>query len=75
MFEEFRDMSLLAEIKTHVDSHGFGSAIIDDHVAIGLSNKAFGPGSPGAPKQKIARVKSLGEACCAIGCSCMQTVH
>ena len=71
MFEESRDVSLLAEIKDHIDSHGFASAIINDHVAIGLSNKISGADSPGAPGQEIVRVRSLGEACCVIGCCCM----
>ena len=68
MFEDSRGASLLAEIKDHVDSHGFGSAIIEDHVAIGLSDKAF---SSGGRREKIVRVKSLDEARCAIGCCCM----
>ena len=29
-------MKSLLEIKRHVDGHGFGSAIVDDHVAIGV---------------------------------------
>ena len=76
MFEGARDMSLLAEIKHHVDLHGFGSVIIDDHVAIGLS--AVAP-SPDAPyrfhRQKIVRVKSLSEARSAIGCDCAGAAH
>ena len=69
MFEEPRDASLLAAIKTHVDAHGFGSAIISDHVAIGLSGKG---GSPGGQSEKIVRVRSLEEARCAIDCCCMR---
>ncbi|PQA87027.1 hypothetical protein [Hyphococcus luteus] len=65
MFEEPRDVSLLAEIKDHLDAHGFGSAIIEDHVAIGLSNSAL---SPGGRTENIVRVKSLDEARCAVGC-------
>ncbi|WP_375203403.1 hypothetical protein [Hyphococcus sp.] len=75
MFEESRDMSLLAEIKDHIDSHGFASAIVKDHVAIGFSNKTSGADSPGATGQKIVRVRSLDEACCVIGCCCMMRPH
>lgn len=67
---EARDASLLAAIKTHVDAHGFGSAIISDHVAIGLSGKGC---SPGWTAEKIVRVRSLEEARCAIGCRCCMT--
>ncbi len=69
MFDESRDVSLLAEIKDHLDAHGVGSAIIEDHVAIGLSNTAL---SPGGRSGKIVRVKSLDEARCAVGCCCMK---
>jgi len=71
MFVESRDMSQLAEIKNHIDSHGFASAIMKDHVAIGFSKKQPGGDSPGVLRQRIVRVRSLDEACCAIGCCCM----
>ena len=70
MLEEARDLSLLAAIKDHIDAHGYGSAIIDDHVAIGLSGKGNGTGV-----EKIVRVKSLDEARCAIGCCCLKGGH
>lgn len=69
---ESRDASLLAAIKTHVDTHGFGSAIMNDHVAIVLSGKGQ---SPGEVAEKIVRVRSLEEARCAIGCCCMKTTQ
>ena len=77
MFEGARDLSLLAEIKHHVDFHGFGSVIIDDHVAIGLSNHASGSDATSARplRQTIVRVKSLEEARCAIGCCCERAAH
>lgn len=75
MLVESRDMSELTEIKNHIDSHGFASAIVNDHVAIGFSKTQPGGDSPGLLKQKIVRVRSLDEACGAIGCCCMMRPH
>lgn len=58
-------LSLLAEIKTHADACGIGSAILDDHVALGLWGR---PLSPGAPMERIYRVTSLIEARRIIDC-------
>lgn len=67
MLEEARRVAPLEAIKHHLDSHGVGSAIMNDHVAIGLG----GGGSPGA-FEKIVRVRSLDEARCLVGCCCMK---
>jgi len=64
MLEEARHAATLEAIKHHLDAHGFGSVIIDDHVAVGLG------GRTGAAFQKIVRVRSLEEARCATGCCC-----
>ncbi|GJL92970.1 MAG: hypothetical protein DHS20C04_26290 [Hyphococcus sp.] len=57
----------LLKIKSHLDSHGVGCAIIGDHIAIGLWQAKP---SPGCPREKITRVRSLVDACDAIGCDC-----
>ena len=67
MPENSRDLSNLLMIKSHLDAHGVGCAVIGDHIAIGLMRDKL---SPGRPCERIMRVKSLGEACGAIGCGC-----
>ena len=62
MLEEAREGSDLTAIKNHLDTHGMGSVIFEDHVAFGVGM--------GKGLQKIVRVRSLEEACGAIGCSC-----
>jgi hypothetical protein len=57
----------LLDIKSHIDSHGFGCAIVDDHVAIGVCENC---GEDGRVKEAIKRVKSFGESCEALGCAC-----
>ncbi len=60
----------LEAIKRHVDAHGFGSAIIDDHVAIGVvwTTRRLDGGE--RKREIIERAHSLDEACCIIGCGC-----
>ena len=70
MPDDVRDLSNLLMIKSHLDAHGVGCAIIKDHIAIGLMRDKV---RPGAPCEKIMRVKSFGEACGAIGCGCEKT--
>ena len=64
MLDERSDVSMLAEIKTYMDAHGVASAVIEDHVAIGISGGGL---SPGESVQNIVRVKSMEEARFAIG--------
>lgn len=52
-------------IKSHVDFHGIGCAIVDDHVVIGLEGA-----NADEPRGCIRRVRSYEEACQAIGCRC-----
>ncbi len=57
----------LLSIKSHFDSHGYGSAIVEDHVAIGVCEKC---GADGGERQAIRRVKSFDESRQIIGCQC-----
>ena len=57
----------LLDIKSHIDSHGFGCAIVDDHVAIGVCEKC---GEDGRIIEGIKRVKSFDESCEVLRCAC-----
>ncbi|WP_428410258.1 hypothetical protein [Hyphococcus sp.] len=67
MPDESRGLSNLLMIKSHLDSHGIGCAVMKDHIAIGAMRDDH---SPGCPCEKITRVTSFREACGAIGCGC-----
>ncbi|MAW81878.1 MAG: hypothetical protein CMI63_16710 [Parvularcula sp.] len=67
MPDHSRNSSNLLMIKSHLDRHGVGCAVMKDHIAIGAMRDDL---SPGGPCEKIMRVRSLGEACGAIGCGC-----
>ena len=63
-------MTDLQTIKRHLDAHGLGSAIVGDHVAIGVvwTAKALDGGE--RKREIIERAHSLEEACGIIGCRC-----
>ncbi|MCB2098560.1 MAG: hypothetical protein AB7F91_14860 [Parvularculaceae bacterium] len=63
-------MKSLLEIKRHVDGHGFGSAIVDDHVAIGVVWTTNTLGGEVRKREIIERVHSFEEACTVMGCRC-----
>lgn len=57
----------LLDIKSHLDSHGLGCVIVDDHVAVGVCEKC---GEDGRVIEGIKRVKSFDESRRIIGCRC-----
>ncbi|HNR75940.1 MAG TPA: hypothetical protein PKM48_02345 [Parvularculaceae bacterium] len=63
-------MNSLKEIKRHVDGHGFGSVIVEDHVVIDVvwTRKTLNDGE--RKREMTERVYSLEEACAVIGCRC-----
>ncbi len=63
-------MTDLQMIKRHIDEHGFGSAIVNDHVAIGVVWTMRAMDGRERKREIIERVQSLEEACSAIGCGC-----
>lgn len=63
-------MHILQEIKRHVDGHGLGSAIVGDHVAIGVMWTTRTLAGEVRNRETIERAHSLDEACRIIGCSC-----
>ncbi|MEE2690949.1 MAG: hypothetical protein VX640_05330 [Pseudomonadota bacterium] len=63
-------MDPLLRIKSHVDAHGVGCVIVNDHVAIGVLWKSRTIGGEERLLERIERVRSLDEACCVIGCDC-----
>ena len=67
MFEDNQDPLRLLKIKSHIGFHGFGCAIVDDHVAIELGEKTE---SGDCACGGVRRVKSFDEACAVIGCRC-----
>lgn len=67
MFEDRNDLSRLVKIKNHLGSHGFGCAIVGDHVAVGMLEAVV---SPGCFCETTKRVKTLDEARLLIGCRC-----
>ncbi len=63
-------MTDLVTIKRHVDAHGFGSAIVGDHVAIGVVWTTHMLDGRERKREIIERVHSFEEACGVIGCRC-----
>lgn len=63
-------MDDLETIKTHLDAHGCGSAIVDDHVAIGVLWTTRTLDGRVRKREIIERAHSLDEACAIIGCEC-----
>ncbi|WDI30187.1 hypothetical protein PUV54_09465 [Hyphococcus flavus] len=57
----------LLSIKNHIDSHGLGCVIMDDHVAVGVCEQC---GEDGRIKEGIRRVRTFDEARLIIGCRC-----
>ena len=63
-------MTDLTDIKRHVDGHGLGSVIVDDHVAIGVVWTTKTLSGEERKREIIERAHSLDEACRIIGCRC-----
>lgn len=63
MFELYR-------IKQHIDAHGIGCAIRDDHVAVSMHWTSHAIGGETRHLETTARVRSLEEACQTLGCGC-----
>lgn len=63
-------MTDLQTIKHHVDEHGLGSAIVGDHVAIGVVWTTRTLDGRERKREIIERARSLEEACGIIGCRC-----
>lgn len=63
-------MDNLELIKRHVDGHGFGSAIIGDHVAIGVVWTTLTLDGRERKREFIERAHSFEESCGIIGCRC-----
>jgi len=63
-------MNNLELIKRHVDGHGFGSAIIGDHVAIGVVWTTKTLSGEERKREFIERAHSFEESCGIIGCGC-----
>ncbi|MEK7266295.1 MAG: hypothetical protein AAB227_09375 [Pseudomonadota bacterium] len=63
-------MTELQIIKRHVDAHGFGSAIVGDHVAIDVVWTRKTLDGKVRKREIIERAHSLEEAYGIIGCRC-----
>lgn len=63
-------MSTLAEIKRHVDSHGVGCVIVNDHVAISVLWRSKNFGGEERIRETTERVRSFEESCGVLGCAC-----
>lgn len=63
-------MNELELIKNHVDGHGYGCAIVGDHVAIGVVWVSRTIGGEERRLETTERVQSFDEACGVIGCRC-----
>lgn len=63
-------MTDLQDIKRHVDGHGFGSVVVDDHVAIGVVWTTRTLAGEERKREIIERVHSFEEARGVIGCRC-----
>ncbi len=57
----------LLNIKTHIDSHGFGCVVMKDHVAVGVCAKC---GEDGRVMEGVKRVRSYDESRQVFGCRC-----
>ena len=66
-------MDNLQDIKRHVDGHGLGSAIVGDHVAIGVVWTTKTLAGEIRKRESIERAHSLDEARRIIGCACGAT--
>ncbi|MFZ5616620.1 MAG: hypothetical protein ACOZAA_04775 [Pseudomonadota bacterium] len=63
-------MDELEAIKRHADAHDVGSAIIGDHVAIGVMWTSHTISGEERRRETTERVQSFREACGVIGCRC-----
>ncbi len=63
-------MRELEAIKHHVDGHGLGCAIVEDHVAIGVVWTTRTIGGEERRRELIERARSFEEAVSIIGCCC-----
>jgi hypothetical protein len=64
-------MNELAKIKNHVDAHGVGCAIVDDHVVIDVVWTSRTISGAERRREMTERVTSLEEAARVLGCRCV----
>lgn len=67
-------MTELDRIKHHVDQHGFGCAVVKDHVAIAIAWCSKSVDGVERQMETTQRACSLSEACSIMGCSCDEPV-
>jgi hypothetical protein len=65
-------MTNLQDVKSHLDAHGVGCAVIGEEVAIGVIWTTRTVSGAERSEERIMRVKTLADACRAIGCGCMR---
>jgi len=63
-------MTELERIKSHVDAHGVGCAVVKDHVAISIAWMSKMIDGRERRMETTLRATSLGEACAILGCPC-----
>jgi hypothetical protein len=63
-------MSELQTVKSHLDAHGVGCAVVGDHVAIGVIWTTRTISGEERRIERTERVSTLDDACRVIGCSC-----
>jgi hypothetical protein len=68
-------MENLSLIKSHVDRHGIGCVIVDDHVAISIMWKSQTLSGEERFLETTERARSFEEACGVIGCGCAGASH
>lgn len=64
-------MTILQDVKSHLDAHGVGCAVIGEEVAVGVIWTTRTVAGAERREERIMRVKTLAEACHAIGCGCL----
>lgn len=63
-------MNELLQIKAHVDAHGVGCAIVDDHVVIDVLWVSRTIRGEERRREMTERVRTFEEACGVLGCKC-----
>lgn len=65
-------MQNLSLIKSHVDQHGIGCVVVNDHVAISVMWKSFTLSGEERFRETTERARSFEESCSVIGCRCAE---
>ena len=63
-------MTDLERIKQHMDAHGVGCVVVEDHVAISIAWASKGVDGKERRMETTCRASSLSEACSIVGCHC-----